>query len=386
MTARTARRWGLATLVAFAAGCSNEESPASASVPTVEARVDLVIGASDGPDEYIFGRIGGMALGPKGQIYVADAQADEVREYDATGEYVRRLAGRGAGPGEVGGPCCLTVDRDGVLWLRDTGNARYNAYDIATDPPFYRELRRMSHGSAGYWVAPTFSPVGHLIDVGHRTQSPIGPELVRFFLDSSSAVTSTETVPSPPSDSLSMYTVERKTSAGLPLIAYLYQPFGPQHLVAHSPHGGWATAVSSRYAVRWIGPDSTFDRRLSDVWVGPALSAGERARADSSIERDRARWEVPRGQVPFDVPTAKPPLRALQFDALGRLWVFLTVEENAVQLADVYDRAGRCVLRVSWPADVDLRGGYLGDGTLLGVRRDDLDVPYVVRLSLPVTE
>ena len=63
--------------------------------------------------------------------------------------------------------------------------------------------------------------------------------------------------------------------------------------------------------------------------------------------------------------------------------MFLSVPNGATRLADVYDRDGRRQYRVRWPADVDLRSGHLGDGVALGVRRDELDVPYIVRLTIP---
>lgn len=139
-----------ATFTAFAmavsgAACGGEVSDVTAAPPVVEARVDLTIGSADGADAYIFGRVSGIALGPNGHIYVADAQANAVREFDADGQFVRSVARAGAGPGEVRGPCCLAVDGTGTLWLRDTGNARYNAYDLSGARPTYRELRRMSH-------------------------------------------------------------------------------------------------------------------------------------------------------------------------------------------------------------------------------------------------
>ena len=135
-------------LVAVAAGCTDTETGAVLPPRAVEAQVDLTIGVAEGDDAYIFGRISGLTLDPQGYIYVADAQADVVRQYDIDGRFVQSVARAGAGPGEVRGPCCLTVDGAGTLWLRDTGNARYNAYDLAGNAPAYRELRRMAHGSA----------------------------------------------------------------------------------------------------------------------------------------------------------------------------------------------------------------------------------------------
>jgi hypothetical protein len=51
---------------------------------------DLRIGALDGADEYVFGRISMVAARKNGTIHTVDVQAPVILQYDSTGVYDRR--------------------------------------------------------------------------------------------------------------------------------------------------------------------------------------------------------------------------------------------------------------------------------------------------------
>ena len=379
---RSVRLRLLGLLAAAVAGptCANVPDGESAGGPLVSATVELALGQLDGSDEYVLGRVSGVA-GRDQRIYIADHQTDVIRANDWNGVFLFTVATRGAGPGEVRGPCCLALGPRGRLWVRDTGNGRYNAYRITAAGAEFEQAIRMVHGGAGLWVAPTFDPAGHLIDVGPTRSGGTGPIQTRHHLDSAGQLVNREIVPTPPEDSLAQHTVTRRSATGTVAQLYFYQPYGPMHLVAHSPLGGLASGVSSRYAVRWIGPDSAFDRVLALPIVGPDVSPIQR---DSALERlgERVRFAgLTVNDLPFGIPDRKPPIRHLQFDAAGRLWIHLTPQRTEPQRAHVYNRRGDIVQTVEWPADVNIRYGYIGDGFLLGVRTDSLGVPQVIRLG-----
>ncbi len=143
------------TLTFAACGAPNAGSPDESAL--VVATVDLSIGVTDGADEYVFGRVGGVTADAAGRIYVAASQSHEIRVYDAVGVFLYSVGRRGAGPGELGRPCCLAFDREGHLWVRDTGNARYNRYRVDGDGGEFIEQRRMAHTAASLWSATTVS-------------------------------------------------------------------------------------------------------------------------------------------------------------------------------------------------------------------------------------
>ena len=367
--------------MALLCSCAGDSADGASATTVAIAAVDLEIGMLDGPEEYTFGRISGLALDESDRIFVADAMADEIRVFDAAGEFQFTIGRSGSGPGELSGACCITIDDTGRLWVRDGGNRRYNAYAVDDTAATYLENRRMAHNAGGLWAPTTLVESGLLIDVGSEIGEDAGAQIVRLFLDSAGTVTKKEIIPQPPLDSLGQANVERSEEGGT-AVYYFYQPYGARHLRAHSRLGGWARAVSSNYAVRWHGPEESFNYLLTRDVTGPLVSESERAAGEEQLEGQRKRGNLSRRDLPFDVPERKAPLRWLQFDEMGRLWVFLTAAQGDEPRADVYDRNGELLFTVTWPAEVDLQMGHLGDGVALGTTRDSLDVQRVVRLRL----
>ncbi|HSG82417.1 MAG TPA: hypothetical protein VLC48_09210 [Gemmatimonadota bacterium] len=345
--------------------------------PRFSGEVDLVIGQVEGPDELVFGRITGLAQGADGRIYVAAFQANEIRVYDESGAFLYRFGRKGGGPGELDGPCCLALAPDGRLWVRDNGNARYNGYSVAGGEWKFESSVRIQHSAANMWAPLTFDSEGMLIDVGVRPDPESGrPNIVRIHVTPAGATERVDVVPNPPPDRLSIYEVP-KDGANY----YLHQPHGARHLVAHSPGGGWADAVSSSYQIVWHLADGR-ETIIEQVGaVGPELSPDEREAGERQIAEYQRRLGLGRTQIPFDVPDRKPPIRDLFFDQGGRLWVELSVSEGSEHQADVYGPDGTLVARYRWPATVTLVfPGWIEDDIALGVARDDLGVERVVRL------
>lgn len=361
--------------LAMVAGCSTPRDSrvrADAAVPRRQGRVDLTIGSLGGAHDQ-FGSIGGLARDRAGRLFIADAGNHAVAAFDSAGRFLYQVAGSGRGPGEVAIPCCLAV-RDSVLWVRDAGNGRYNRYLIQADRARFLGQVAMVHTARGYMAPLTFDPAGRLIDVGMRAGSS---DVLRFHLDSTGRAVQVDTVPAPPPDSVGEHQVARDGTT-----LFLHQPYGPRLLVAHAPDGGWARAVGSRYLVHWqLGGDSAGTETVRRDLIGPALSLRERQLGDSLLRADARRAGLEPGALPYGVPGAKPPVAALMFDQQGRLWVQMSVADGERRRADIYDRGGRRVAMAEWPADIDLRNGYLDDRLALGVREDSAGVPQVVRLT-----
>jgi hypothetical protein len=58
------------------------------------------IGAMDGEDEFLFGRIVSVATGQGGCVFVADGQLVNIRQFSASGEFLGYVGQKGEGPGE----------------------------------------------------------------------------------------------------------------------------------------------------------------------------------------------------------------------------------------------------------------------------------------------
>ena len=86
----------------------------------------MSIGEFEGPEEYLFGAVAAIAVDGDQNVFVLDWQAQEIRQYDAFGDYVGRLARRGEGPGELSLADAMAFLPDGRLVVPDQRNGRIN--------------------------------------------------------------------------------------------------------------------------------------------------------------------------------------------------------------------------------------------------------------------
>jgi DNA-binding beta-propeller fold protein YncE len=70
-----------------------------------------------------------VAVGPKGEVYVADPGAFCVQAYDAEGKFLRTIGRQGVGPGMFARPRGLAVDREGRLYVVDAASQRIQLFD-----------------------------------------------------------------------------------------------------------------------------------------------------------------------------------------------------------------------------------------------------------------
>ena len=144
------------------------------------ATADLVpevsIGELEGPDEYLFGIVGAIAVDDDRAVYVLDTQAQHVSVFDSTGTYVETLGRRGEGPAELSRGEAIAMLPDGRLLVRDPANMRiqvfgpgpgetddwrYNSRNHFTDAPLDTDSRGRAYLAARTWpraMRPTMMP------------------------------------------------------------------------------------------------------------------------------------------------------------------------------------------------------------------------------------
>ncbi len=370
---------GVSALTVSACGLPpDEEFPVE--VPITEAHIDLSIGVAEGAGPDVFGRVGGVLILPDGRIVVSDIQSHEVRVFDTNGAHLFTFGREGEGPGDLGAPCCLALDREGLLWVRETMNGRYSAFEIGTEGASFVRTVRQQHGAMGLMAPLTFDAEGRLVDVGERV-SPSGgaSERVRYHLGAASDIQHTDVVVPTTLGVLGRHQVERQTPDGHGTF-YLWQPYASHAVSAHGPDGRWARAVTGRYEiVSWDG--LVFDTLRGSARTGPALTPEEREAGQEAMQRDAERVGIRVADLPYDLPERRTPISQLFYDDLGRLWVELNVARGEPRLADVWGVDGDLESRVSWPAGVRLGTvSWIGERHALGVMHDELGVERVVRL------
>lgn len=356
------------------------EGTGEPGVPTRVAVEELRIGNFEGRDEYLFGRVSGIAVDELGRIFVADFLAHTIRAFGEDGSYLFTVARRGSGPNEVSQPCCLAIGPDGLLWVRDSGNSRYVGFELGDQRAAGVHTLRMNHGDVYRHVRTTFTDLGRLIDIGMAVDPAVGePRTTLFHVGPRGDLERALAAPLPPDPDGLVHRVSMR-DGDRSAVLFFYQPFGPRHLTAYGPGGIHADAVSSTYEVRLYSPDGGLEKVITRAGErGPPLTPEQRARADSMIAADGRRAGT---GMPFSTPERHPVLAGLEFDEKGRLWVVRTALPGQPRQVDVYDGDGGFVERIVYPAGLQLTYAALSDTIIVGVIRDEMDVPYVVRLRL----
>jgi hypothetical protein len=359
-----------------------ETTDLEVQVPEWTGVVGLEIGRSGGPDPYLLGQIAGIEVDAEGRVYVSDGQAHEIRVFSADGEFLHAAGGAGAGPGELSRPCCLALDLEGYLWVRDTGNGRYNRYRPEPGALVFTGQRGMAHGDANFGARTTFGPDGLLVDVGHRADPATGRRpMVRHHTDAAGAVVREEAIATPGLEELGAFTVERGTPEERSTF-FFYPPFGPSHLVAHGPGGGWAEALGSTYEVRWFGPGGEARPTIRVPGAqGAPVGEAERAAAEERTREQLQGVGANPMEARFRTPDRKPPLVGLYLDAEGRLWVQRSVTGGEPSRAEIFGTDGRLEARASWPAGVSFLYGVLRGEEAWGTGRNADGAPVVVRID-----
>ena len=349
----------------------------SPGAPMLRGAVELSIGSED-DERYLFANVMGIDVDRSGRIVVADLGQKSVRIYDAAGRFLFSIGRSGAGPGEYVDGCCPRISPDGDFWIRDMGNARHVRFTLERSRAVERGIIRMSASNVGFRGEVAALADGSLIDVVPRREAnkvALGFDLQQLSKDGK--VLRTTSTRMPPDDSLSMKVVELKQGDSQ-VLRYFYPPYPPVALFALSRTGEFALAISSRYAVSLHAPDGVVRHIIrNDGAERPALSAAERERAQKEVKRMA---DFSGGRAVFEVPARKQPLRSIQFDTAGRLWVERAVDEGMDREVDVYDKAGKLVESRRWPANVSFANGFLGTDVAVGVRTDSLGVQQVVRV------
>jgi YD repeat-containing protein len=70
-----------------------------------------------------------VAVGPDGDLWVADADNDRVQHFDSSGNYIGKFGSNGTGNGQFRRPVAIEIDEDGYIWVLDSMNERLQKFN-----------------------------------------------------------------------------------------------------------------------------------------------------------------------------------------------------------------------------------------------------------------
>ena len=357
--------------------------PASDTVgPEVTvAQVDLKFGSLEGDDaNLIFADIRGIQAAGDGTIYVLDFQSADVRVFDPDGQYLRTIARRGEGPGEITEANGIILSGDTLLWIQDHGKWMILGVDPAGEEVhrFNKPVMSYSYIWNGvfdnrgrYW-----RPTSHSDDVSTYPPPPgLSSSTYRRYYkyhDLSSGAIDSVSLGEGGSRS---YTYQ--DSYGL--WQRLRLRFEASEMIVVNPSGGFWRANSASYRIaRTAEGGDTLVVIEAGLPVQPVTDEDRSEYVESTLDtRPELRREAE--EVAALMPDVKPILAGMFVDDEGRLWVERVTPSDAPAFYDRYSADGDYLgsVRLGFkPARGRL---WVQHGNIYAWVTDEMDVPYIVR-------
>lgn len=369
---------------------------------------DLIIGTLDGPEELQFFRITAMAVDESGRIFVGDGSST-IREFDASGDFVRRFGQRGDGPGEFQWPGRIFRSGDTTA-VSDSRLYRLTMFDdtgalIGTAP--FRHGSTITHPIArvpGGWIMQPWE-FAWRDEVGKARR-----DTLPLMFASNAQLAANEALDEAALRPVASYQTGR--SYGIP-----YEMNGRAGMTANSPlwepSPGYAVDAAGNVYVSSGGPYRIDVYDVDGVhWRSimrdhdPVPTTGElndrywnkvNTWLDTTTNTG-GEWNITvaanRGRADLPVNEALPALGQLIVSDEGMLWAYRPdLAEDPLLLEwtregtrqdtnwDVFDHEGRFIVTVRFPAGFRARAA--ADRSIYGVLRDEMDVEHMARFTLP---
>ncbi|MBX3175657.1 MAG: hypothetical protein KF709_14715 [Gemmatimonadaceae bacterium] len=360
---------------------------------------ELRVGSLDGGEEETFGQIEAVFGLGDGGLLVYDGQAQALRMFDSTGAFVRRVGGKGGGPGEHGHVNGIARLPGGRWALWDAQGARVNFY--GPDGSFERNMSLQLSG----WFLQDGLRAGRAGDLYAWSVLETSATEFRILragyvrVDADGAASDTLEMPKwgIPEAVLSARSADGGSASASQV------PWFPSSQVTFDPAGGLISAPGA--------PDYVWYRLIAaakplrvDVDYEPVpVGATERAERRAQIEHTMRRLNPSWNWTGPAIPDVKPAVRDLAAGEDGRIWVRLYTPEEPIpeaelpvipaganprprrttrepDLWDVFAPDGRLLGRVRPPPGTSLLS-FSGNHVWASMR-DSLDVPYAVRLRI----
>lgn len=345
---------------------------------------ELRIGAVEGSPDYQFGDVWGVAVGLDGRIFVLDFLAQHIKVFSRDGEYEATIGRPGEGPGELRGAVSVLMGPGDTLLVQDNRALRFSRYapdgsSVGGFPIEFTEGRpELFRTTASGELAEQYEP---RVSRGEAVAGVPTGGIVRLAMDGS-IIDTLLTFPS---------TTPRGTD-GQPIRGAKY----------YVPEMAWDLAddldlVCGRTDQYRIAVYS--HRRLERIITKPFDQTPVSDSDKEVIKEHRyASWPAQAPRATLDrmwrssyIADFYTAFHALAVGPDGTVWAQHVRRasdlregddptETGAREWDVFDARGRFLGVVTMPPRFTVMV-FQGE-QIFGVSRDELDVPYVVRLRI----
>ena len=339
----------------------------------------LRIGTASGEGPESFGSVGSVVVTEAGSLWIVDRLANEIRVFDAVGEFVRTVGRSGEGPGELGSIGQAHRAPNGEIWVEDTQLGRFEIFDTTgTRIGGHRGVSMTRGGFSGWTEDGRF-----LLSEYDRDSER---SFTRAFRLDSEGLLSPAGVVEPPE----MELPERQ------LIVFEYPnnvridqflPHARSTWFARGRGTDWWLVCGhcgeSSYDIIRMSTEGDTRLTIRRHYEPTAIPDSVRAAALEPLERyvEGASRITPRFSVD-DVPRLYPPFeRGFRISGDGTLWLRKSGPGGVA--FDIFDREGRYLGQPELPPGVEgmwIRS--ITDKAIYATDDDELDVDYVVRLDI----
>jgi len=324
--------------------------------PKMEDRVlgfeeTLSIGHDGGDPEYLFSRIGDLAVDGKDNIYAIDSGEAAVRVFDERGRYIRTIGRRGQGPGETQYPVFIQITARGELAVYDYHTSLMLFYSL--DGAYLRQKR---------------TP---------RTVLPIG-------LDSEGRLIAQYILAPPPKGGKAILRFDSEFGSEQELAREemgqdkIFDIGRPSCYCALSPNDTVLWGDSKEYALSLLSPDGRLVRKILKESHPQAIT-------DQWKDKCRAEYaDALKYGMLISFRDRFPAFSGLFFDDEGRILVrtYERVGERGDSFYyDAFDKDGVYESRVPLPMTMDGSSVWKG-GSLYTVESDENGMPLIKRHTI----
>jgi len=318
---------------------------------TIELQEVLTLGADGGNEASVFSRVIDAELDERGNVYVLDKMAGEIRVFGLDGEYLRSFGRLGEGPAEFQDP--RAMDRvDGTILVSDS--RRLTQFTPTGD--LLREFPVFEHGLSR--ALPLGDGALVALREGVATMAHLeGNQVVRILRGGIWS-----DLMEGPSSGVFFRSPDRTLALKSPLCSTLYlAPFdGGGFLVAHGGGG----------LLRRFSPEGSVVAEIQVTGEAPPL--------DDQLERELVglarKWVPSANRESVILPPYDSQICGLEVESGDRAWVQIRTAEGRTWLA-VDLETGEAGASFRLPDDE--RVVVVRNGRIASIGRDSLDVEYV---------